>query len=48
MEKYIKETQKKIKEIVKEIKETFNIKEINLSCVIYRDFKNEYEVLDEK
>jgi hypothetical protein len=24
--------------MVKEIKETFNIKNINLSCVVYRDF----------
>jgi hypothetical protein len=38
MKKYIVATKNRIKGMVKEIKESFNLKNINLGCVVYRDF----------
>lgn len=34
--------------MIKEIKETFNVKDINLSCVVYRDFVLENKEIDDK
>ena len=52
MDKYIEGTKVQVKQIVREVKEKFNIKDINLSCVIYRDYegkdgvqtKDQYEI----
>jgi hypothetical protein len=48
MENYIKGTKKRIKSMIKEIKETFNVRYINWGCVVYRDFKGESEDILEK